>query len=333
MKKKNNQKQTQSTLTRFIVLVIFLLLTVYAGNSDLKGYIDNIGFNNPSSGANENIGGNVENISSDIDSSVSNNTNENVGELDIYYFDVGQADSILLRCDNHNMLIDAGNNADGKLIVNELKSMGIDTIDYLIGTHAHEDHIGGLDDVIDNFNIENFYMPSKEYTSATYKSVLKSAENKNLEVESPNVGDKFELGSATCEVMSIDNDAKELNLTSIVIEVTNGDNKFLFTGDAEIENEEKRLWNDIDVLKVGHHGSRTSTSEDFIEQTQPEVAVISLGEGNSYGHPHQETIDLLNEYNVTIYRTDTQGTIHITSDGENYNVETLDIHLDGDKKK
>ena len=333
MRKKNTQKQTQSAFTKFIALVVFLLFAFYAGNSDLRGYIDNIGFDNPSSGNEENISGNVENTLPDISSNVSNNTNENVGNLDIYYFDVGQADCIFLRCDDQNMLIDAGNNADGKLIVNELKSMGIDTIDYLIGTHAHEDHIGGLDDVIDNFNIENFYMPSKEYTSATYKSVLKSAENKNLEIVAPKIGDKFTLGSATCEVMSIDNDAKELNLTSIVIEVTNGDSKFLFTGDAEIENEEKRLWNDIDVLKVGHHGSRTSTSEDFIEQTKPEVAVISLGEGNSYGHPHKETMDLLNEYNVTIYRTDTQGTIHITSDGENYNIETLDIHLDGDKKK
>ena len=333
MRKKNTQKQTQSAFTKFIALVVFLLFAFYAGNSDLRGYIDNIGFDNPSSGNEENISGNVENTLPDISSNVSNNTNENVGNLDIYYFDVGQADSILLRCDDQNMLIDAGNNADGKLIVNELKSMDIDTIDYLIGTHAHEDHIGGLDDVIDNFNIENFYMPSREYTSATYKSVLKSAENKNLKIVAPKIGDKFTLGSATCEVMSIDNDAKELNLTSIVIEVTNGDNKFLFTGDAEIENEEKRLWNDIDVLKVGHHGSRTSTSEDFIEQTKPEVAVISLGEGNSYGHPHKETMDLLNEYNVIIYRTDTQGTIHITSDGENYNIETLDIHLDGDKKK
>lgn len=333
MRRKNTQKQTQSAFTKFIALVVFLLFAFYAGNSDLRGYIDNIGFDNPSSGNEENISGNVENTLPDISSNVSNNTNENVGNLDIYYFDVGQADSILLRCDDQNMLIDAGNNADGKLIVNELKSMDIDTIDYLIGTHAHEDHIGGLDDVIDNFNIENFYMPSREYTSATYKSVLKSAENKNLKIVAPKIGDKFTLGSATCEVMSIDNDAKELNLTSIVIEVTNGDNKFLFTGDAEIENEEKRLWNDIDVLKVGHHGSRTSTSEDFIEQTKPEVAVISLGEGNSYGHPHKETMDLLNEYNVIIYRTDTQGTIHITSDGENYNIETLDIHLDGDKKK
>ena len=333
MRRKNTQKQTQSAFTKFIALVVFLLFAFYAGNSDLRGYIDNIGFDNPSSGNEENISGNVENTLPDISSNVSNNTNENVGNLDIYYFDVGQADSILLRCDDQNMLIDAGNNADGKLIVNELKSMDIDTIDYLIGTHAHEDHIGGLDDVIDNFNIENFYMPSREYTSATYKSVLKSAENKNLKIVAPKIGDKFTLGSATCEVMSIDNDAKELNLTSIVIEVTNGDNKFLFTGDAEIENEEKRLWNDLDVLKVGHHGSRTSTSEDFIEQTKPEVAVISLGEGNSYGHPHKETMDLLNEYNVIIYRTDTQGTIHITSDGENYNIETLDIHLDGDKKK
>lgn len=333
MRKKNTQKQTQSAFTKFIALVVFLLFAFYAGNSDLKGYIDNTGFDNPRSGNEENISENVENTLPDISSNVSNNTNENVGNLDIYYFDVGQADSILLRCNNQNMLIDAGNNADGKLIVKELKSMGIDTIDYLIGTHAHEDHIGGIDDVIDNFNIENFYMPSKEYTSATYKSVLKSAENKNLKIVAPKIGDKFTLGSVTCEVMSIDNDAKELNLTSIVIEVTNGDNKFLFTGDAEIENEEKRLWNDIDVLKVGHHGSRTSTSEDFIEQTKPEVAVISLGEGNSYGHPHKETMDLLNEYNVTIYRTDTQGTIHITSDGENYNIETSDIHLDGDKKK
>lgn len=339
--KKGSNKQ-QSKVKNIILVIMFLIISLYFGDTQFKDifneqdvisqniYIDqDYNENTDSENVDKTTSKGNTTVSNKIDNSIEENVNSN--NLDIYVFDVGQADSILVSCNRKYMLIDAGNNADGKLIVKELQDMGITTVDYLIGTHAHEDHIGGMDDVIDNFNIKNFYMPSKQYTSATYKSVVKSANNKNLKIVSPKIGDKFNLGNAVCEVMSIDNTADELNLTSIVIEVTHGENKFLFMGDAEIENEESRLWDDVDVLKVGHHGSRTSTSEDFIEQTKPEVAIISLGKNNSYGHPHKEVKELLEEYDISIYRTDTEGTIHVVSDGEKYKIDSLDIHLDGDK--
>ncbi len=251
-------------------------------------------------------------------------------ELTVYVFDVGQADCILLSCGGEYMIIDGGNNPDGKLVVKQLQSMGITELKYAVGTHTHEDHIGGLDKVIDAFDIGVLYMPSNEYDTATYRDVVEAAEAKNIDKIAPELGYVFYLGSARCEVMSIDNENDDPNLTSIMIEVVYGDTKFLFTGDAEIANEEARLWNDIDVLKVGHHGSKTSTSEDFMEQIKPEIALISVGEGNSYGHPHDEVMELLNEYQVDIYRTDTQGTIVVTSDGNNCTVETFkSIDLEG----
>lgn len=292
-----------------------------------EGYFDDSKNDAEDSKYSENVENNHQGTNTNVNKN--NSVNQTADNLEVYVFDVGQADCILVRCDNDVMVIDGGNNADGKLVVKQLQSMGISTINYLIGTHAHEDHIGGTDEIIDNFDILNFYMPSKTHTSATYKSVIQSANNKNIEVVAPKVGDTFKLGSATCEIMAIDNENKELNLTSIVVEVTHGENKFLFMGDAEIENEETRLWNDVDVLKVGHHGSSTSTSEDFIEQTKPEVAILSVGKDNSYGHPHKEVKQLLEDYDISIYRTDTQGTICVVSDGTKYEITTLDIHLDG----
>lgn len=255
---------------------------------------------------------------------------ENNGELKVYIFDVGQADCILVMNGNQTMLIDAGNNADGKFIVNQLQKMNITRMDYLIGTHPHEDHIGGLDDVIKSFDIDKIYMPKKTTNTKTYEDVLSAITSKKLKITTPKIGDSFYLGGAKCEIMNVDNDAEDLNETSIVIELTYGDKKFLFTGDTETTKEKERIWNDIDVLKVAHHGSSTSTSKDFLNQTKPEFAIISCGINNDYGHPHKEIITRLKE--IETYRTDKDGTILVTCDGSDIKIEKLDIDLNGNQE-
>lgn len=256
--------------------------------------------------------------------------NTNVSsDLEIYYFDVGQADCIFAKNENECMLIDAGNNADGKLIVKELKSLGIQKIDYLIGTHPHEDHIGGLDDVIEEFDIGKIYMPKRSANTKTFEDVLDAISSKNLKISTPNVGDKFNVGEATCEILSADSNAKDTNDSSIVVLLTFGKTSYLFTGDIGKEIEEVVSWNDIDVLKVAHHGSRYSSSKEFLTETMPEVAVISCGRDNYYGHPHEEAVQRIESTGAEIYRTDKQGTIYIKSNGNKYDVSELDICLDG----
>ena len=250
-------------------------------------------------------------------------TNQEItDDLEVYFIDVGQADSILITNKNETMLIDAGNNADGENVVNFIKEKGIQKLDYVIGTHPHEDHIGGLDDVIDSFEVENIMLPDITTNTKTFEDVIESIENKNLEITIPKIGDTFTIGEANCEVKSTIIDKSNLNLASIVIRLEFGNTSFLFMGDAEEENEKQMNLEPTTVLKVGHHGSTTSTSLDFLKQVNPQTSVIMVGEDNSYGHPEKETLTKLNNIGSQIYRTDLNGTITIVSDGNKCEVKT-----------
>lgn len=242
--------------------------------------------------------------------------------VEVHFIDVGQADCILVKEKDKSMLIDAGNNDDGKEIVSYIKDLGINKIDYLIATHAHEDHIGGIDNVIEAFEIGKMFMPEKMTTTKTFEEVLDSVEEKDVYLETPEIGDIFYINDAKCEVMSIDSNAEELNQTSIVIQMNYGSNSFLFMGDAETANENARNWNDIDVLKVGHHGSNSSSSERFLNQVKPEISIIQVGEDNKYNLPTSKTLNKLEKINSKIYRNDLNGNIILNSNGIDIEIKT-----------
>lgn len=252
-----------------------------------------------------------------------NDKNENIsvnGELKVHFIDVGQADSILIENKDEYMLIDAGNNADSDLVVNYIKENNIKSLKYVIGTHPHEDHIGGLDKVIDNFNIGTLYMPKVTATTKTFKDVVASAKSKKLNFTVPRVGEKFTLGDSTCTIFAPNSESYEdMNDCSIVIKLEYGDTSFLFTGDAEEASEKEMINKEFNlkstVLKLGHHGSHTSTSEEFLNKVNPTYGVITVGQDNDYGHPRQNVMDRLKNKGIKVYRTDEQGTIIATSNG------------------
>ena len=237
-------------------------------------------------------------------------------KLQIIYFDVGQADSTLIMNDGKTTLIDGGNDSDGDAIVKYIKSQNISRIDTVVATHLHADHVGGLDDIIDSFDIGTVYMPDTVNTNKQVEEFLDAMERKNLEYEVPEIGTKFDNGLANCEVMSIDNNAEDLNNSSIVIQMNYLEQIYLFMGDSEKEVENSREWNEVNVLRVGHHGSNTSSTERFLNQVRPEIAIISVGLNNQYGHPSIEVLNRLNNLNTTIYRTDEKGIILLESDGK-----------------
>lgn len=247
--------------------------------------------------------------------------------FEVHFIDVGQADSALIECDGKTMMIDGGNVADSNVVAAYLKKEDVTELNYVVCSHAHEDHVGGLSGALSVTKADNIYAPKTEANTKAYKNFKKKAEEQNVEIKHPNVGDEIQLGSSTVEFLGpVDENGKDLNSTSIVLKITYGNTSFLFTGDAESDEEEEILNSGADlkstVLKVGHHGSRTSTSYPFLREVMPQYAVISVEKGNSYGHPNEETLSKLSDAGVEVYRTDESGDIVMTSDGNNISITT-----------
>lgn len=246
-------------------------------------------------------------------------------KLSVQFLDVGQGDCIFVKLpDGQSMLIDAGNNADGEKIVEFIKNQGTEKIDFLIGTHPHADHIGGMDDVINQFEVGKIYMPAVTANTRTFEEVLEAIKNKGLKIDTVKAGVVVLDGDVKAEFISPAGESyEEINDYSAVLKLTYGEKTFLFAGDSEYAAEKEMLESyeiDSDVLKVAHHGSSSSTHKAFLGAVSPEYAIISVGEGNDYGHPHKNLIKRLEDIDTTVFRTDLNGTITMICDGKTIDV-------------
>jgi len=246
--------------------------------------------------------------------------------LTVHFIDVGQADCALLECGGEYMLIDGGNKDDGQLVVSYLLQQGVEELAAVVCTHAHEDHVGGLPSVLSVYPTAAVYSPTKTYASNVYDDFMYYVDQQGLEVTLPEPGMEFSLGEAKVTVLGSVMSYAETNDTSIVLRVDYGESAFLFTGDMEVaaENDMLDYWEqrgsgdivDVDVLKVGHHGSNTSTGYRFLYEVAPDYGIISCGKDNSYGHPHDEPVSRLKDAGVTMLRTDELGHIIAATDGK-----------------
>lgn len=256
------------------------------------------------------------------------------GTLEVYFFDVGQGDSELIRLPGgENILIDAGTSSTEDELVGELRSLGAETLDLVVATHPHADHIGGMAAVIDAFDVRQVVMPriseSDTPTTKTYENLLQSIADKGLTITPAEPGDELlSSGGAVLTVLAPNGeDYGDLNNYSVVLRLTYGEDSFLFTGDAEEASEEEMLSLDwpltATVLKCGHHGSETSTSPAFLDAVSPQYAVISCGVDNDYGHPDAVTLEKLEAAGAEVFRTDRQGTILASTDGSGVTMTAL----------
>lgn len=301
------RKRTKRKITKAIISIILVLILSIAGYF-FKDQLP-VGF----LGNDATVGGPIDGIPSVTDPNY----------LTVHYIDVGQGDSIFLACGGEYMLIDAGEDDDKDTVIHYLKNLGIDEIDLVVATHGDADHIGEMGDVLSAIPAVEVWYPDYVHGTKTETRFLTAAQNCGADPYEPELGETYDLGGATVTVLGPVKEYDEPNDKSIVMLVQFGDDRFLFTGDMEntdgAENDLVAYWGDdalrADVLKVGHHGSSTSTSYHFLRSVSPSYAVISVGEGNKYKHPTQKTLDILGQAEVYVYRTDYMGTIVAVSDG------------------
>lgn len=315
------RKTKSNALVQLIAgIVIILVITLIGGKYDsnllenLKGSLESESL--------EDVEKNNDNSTQKIE------TSKVDGNLIVDFIDVGQGDSILIRQGDHAMLIDGGTSECKDDLLNFLESENIQKFDYIVGTHPHEDHIGSLDDVINAYDFDTILFPKVTTTTKTFENLVNAVKNKNKKFTTPVSGNEYTLGDAKFKILAPSSDSyQSLNNYSIVIKLTYGENTFMFTGDAETLSETEMLnsFDDLtaDVLKIGHHGSTTSTSKKFLNAVNPKYAVISVGKDNTYNHPTKTTMNKLEELKIPVYRTDEEGTIECVSNGKDitFNVE------------
>lgn len=252
-------------------------------------------------------------------------------DMRVHFIDVGQGDSILIESPNgKTMLVDGGVKGAGQQVVSYLRELGVSKLDIVVATHPDADHIGGLIPVLNSMTIEQFYDSGKVHTSQTFEEMLMLIDEKNIPYDVPTPGDNIKFDEdVTVKVLNANEQASDNNDASIVLKIVYGNVSFLLTGDAGIALEKEMMQYDVSatVLKAGHHGSNTSSSEDFIRAVKPEVTILSYGKDNKYGHPHAEVVDRLQEIGSKIYATADIGTITVTTDGVNYAVNGKEVYV------
>ncbi len=250
------------------------------------------------------------------------------GELQVTVLDVGNADAIVLSNNGKHMLIDAGERGDGDTVVAYLQQHNIDTLDYVIATHADSDHIGGMQTVLENVEVKKYimsFMPEGYTpTTKTYMNLLETIDDRDIPLGEAKVGERFTFGDAYVDILGPAADFHNNNDQSVVCKVTFGSRRFLFMGDAGEDAEEALLQSgadlQADVLKMGHHGSAGSSSKTFLNRVRPRIALVTCGEGNSYGHPHTEALQRIRALDAAVYRSDLNGNITLRCDGDKISV-------------
>lgn len=252
-------------------------------------------------------------VNTEIDTAVSESTR-------IHFVDVGQGDCTIIESNGEYMLIDAGDYDKAEKVSKYIKDLNIDSFKFVIATHPHADHIGSMETIINNYTIDNFIMPNVEATSYSFEGMLKAVESHRLNVIEPVIGNNYSFGDCSFTIISpYKYDSDNMNNNSVGIKLTHGSDSFLFMGDTEKTVEQKivDMGRDISctLYKANHHGSSTSSSEDFLMAMMPEYVVISCGKNNNYGHPHPEILSRYKQLGMKIYRTDESGDIIVTSTG------------------
>ena len=301
-------------LKRYLIYLVLLSMILLQGCSFTENNSEKIQ-------KNESTVPGEKTVREDLEIEVAENIYSTYGLMRVHFIDVGQGDCSFIELGNgQTMLIDAGNPENGNVIVSYIKDLQYGDIDYVLATHPHDDHIGGMATVLQNFEVAEMYMPNAVHTSYTFENLLNVIDNENVDLNVAEAGvNILDSGPIDIDILSpVSEEYSDLNNYSAVVRIIYGETSFLFTGDAEkiVESEILDSEIDVDVLKVGHHGSNSSSSEAFINATSPQIAVISCGQDNMYGHPDYEVISLLNENDVKIYRTDEVGTIRVTADQE-----------------